>query len=73
MEKSPEKEDILTSKPLNHEELKAAIAQESTMVAIKSEPERRKSYQELSKLGTYITTFFTTFRKKKKKSETSTT
>ena len=51
-EKTPEKEDILTSKPLNHEELKAAIAQESTMVAIKSEPERRKSYQELSKLGT---------------------
>ena len=54
VEKSPEKEDILTSKPLNHEELKAAIAQESTMVAIKSEPERRKSYQELSKLGTYV-------------------
>ena len=52
-EKTPEKEDILTSKPLNHEELKAAIAQESAMVAIKSEPERRKSYQELSKLGTY--------------------
>ena len=52
MEVASSPPELEASHPLDPEELKAAILQESSMVAVKSVPEpRRKSYQELSKLG----------------------